>query len=96
MLVPVFCITPGGNGNMTENDGAWFAAKRFGYGAGLPIAWQGWALVAIILGLPLGLSLVVLPDRPGYFSVIVIGIAVLFMPLIARKTRGGWKWRSGK
>lgn len=22
-------------------DGDWFAPKRFGYGAGLPIAWQG-------------------------------------------------------
>lgn len=36
------------------NDGAWFAPKRLGYGAGLPIAWQGWLLlgghVAVILG----------------------------------------------
>ncbi len=22
----------------------WFAPKRYGYGAGLPIAWQGWVL----------------------------------------------------
>ena len=29
-----------------RDDGAWFAPKRFGYGAGLPIAWQGWALLA--------------------------------------------------
>ena len=27
------------------SDGDWFAPKRFGYGAGLPIAWQGWALI---------------------------------------------------
>lgn len=81
---------------MTENDGAWFAARRFGYGAGLPIAWQGWVVLAIIVGLPLGLSWLVLPDRPSYFSVMVIGITVLCMPLIAIKTRGGWKWRSGK
>ena len=24
---------------------AWFAPERYGYGAGLPIAWQGWALI---------------------------------------------------
>ncbi len=23
----------------------WFAAKRYGYGSGLPIAWQGWAVL---------------------------------------------------
>ena len=32
----------------------WFAAKRYGYGAGLPIAWQGWlvlsAYIAAIIG----------------------------------------------
>ena len=34
----------------------WFAPKRYGYGAGPPIAWQGWALtigfiaVAVALG----------------------------------------------
>jgi hypothetical protein len=27
------------------SDGDWFAPKRFGYGAGPPIAWQGWALI---------------------------------------------------
>ena len=28
-----------------NNDAAWFAQKRFGYGAGLPLTWQGWALL---------------------------------------------------
>ena len=23
---------------------SWFAPKRYGYGAGAPISWQGWAL----------------------------------------------------
>jgi hypothetical protein len=26
-------------------EGYWFAPKKFGYGAGLPTAWQGWALL---------------------------------------------------
>ena len=29
------------------NDGPdWFAPKRYGYGSGMPIAWQGWVLSA--------------------------------------------------
>ena len=81
---------------MTDNDGAWFAPKKFGIGAGLPIAWQGWALMAVMLGVPIGLAFVLLPASPGYFSAAVIGETVLFMPLTAAKTRGGWKWRNGK
>ena len=23
----------------------WFAPKRYGYGSGLPISWQGWAVL---------------------------------------------------
>ena len=29
----------------------WFAPKRYGYGAGLPITWQGWAIVLGYAGL---------------------------------------------
>lgn len=28
-----------------QNHHAWFAARRFGFGVGLPIAWQGWLLL---------------------------------------------------
>ena len=42
----------------------WFAPKRYGYGSGLPISWQGWVLtlgfvaLAILLSVssPTGLS----------------------------------------
>ena len=27
----------------------WFAPKRFGYGAGLPISWEGWAVLFLFL-----------------------------------------------
>ena len=33
----------------------WFAPKRYGYGAGLPISWQGWAIT---------LGFVAIVDRP--------------------------------
>jgi hypothetical protein len=30
-----------------EHDAYWFPAKRYGWGWGLPVAWQGW----VVLGL---------------------------------------------
>ncbi|HEY8538876.1 MAG TPA: hypothetical protein VIL28_08410 [Steroidobacteraceae bacterium] len=30
-----------------DNKSYWFPAKRYGWGWGLPIRWQGWAVMAI-------------------------------------------------
>ena len=29
----------------------WFPAKRYGWGWGLPVAWQGWLVLAVFFGL---------------------------------------------
>lgn len=74
------------------NDGAWFAPKRLGYGAGLPIAWQGWLLlgghVAVILG-----GTWLFQRRPEAVAAWVLLTTLLPLPIYAAKTRGGWKWR---
>lgn len=72
----------------------WFRPKRYGYGAGLPIAWQGWFLLAVHVGLILGLALL-FQDRPLAMVVIVVAAALLPMPLYAARTEGGWRWRWG-
>lgn len=80
------------------DDGAWFAPKRFGYGAGLPIARQGWALLAgyfVILGL--GVSLVQWDRQAGLVGAIalIVPATIVLFVIAARKTRGGWRWRWG-
>ncbi|MFG6282634.1 hypothetical protein [Sphingomonas sp. S6] len=72
-----------------EDDDAWFAAKRFGYGAGLPIAWQGWAVLVAYLAVVIGMSR--LWPHAAAFVVIPATIAVVWVA--HAKTRGGWKWR---
>jgi hypothetical protein len=82
---------------MTESDdGAWFAPKTMGYGAGLPIAWQGWVLLAVMMVAAVGLGVWLGPAHPGLAIGAVIGINLLFLPLIKARTRGGWRWRSGR
>ncbi len=73
----------------------WFAPKRYGYGAGLPISWQGWVLLLAYL-LLLGLAtLVIRYTWAGYFS-IVTTLTVALLVVMARTTRGGWRWRWGE
>lgn len=78
---------------------AWFAAKRFGYGAGMPIAWQGWALLAAWLGCLAGAGgLAQIGGGAGKtmaFALLVASSAI-FAAVAARRTEGGWKWRWGK
>ncbi len=77
----------------------WFTAKRFGYGAGWPIAWQGWALMAGYLAI---LAVVGWLDHQHDSRVRVMGFGLFvaatatFMTLVHKRTDGGWKWRWGK
>jgi hypothetical protein len=74
----------------------WFAPKRYGYGAGSPISWQGWALLAGYIVLIACAGLLLLPrNGPGYASILVI-LTALFTVIAARTTRGGWRWRWGE
>ena len=76
-----------------END--WFAPKRFGYGSGLPIRWQGWALVFGFSAALIGAAICLLPAHELLFTVITLIAAVVLTLISAQHTRGGWKWRWG-
>ncbi|MBD3729105.1 MAG: hypothetical protein IE933_05300 [Sphingomonadales bacterium] len=79
-------------------DDPWFAPKRFGYGAGLPIAWQGWALLASYAGLVIGLATLARgrPDLWAPLAIPAILAATLVLIVVSKRhTRGGWRWRWG-
>jgi hypothetical protein len=87
---------------MFFDDKPWFAPKRIGLGAGLPIAWQGWVVIALHVALVTAVTLFLVRFRPGIYhghrAVLLLIEAVIIglpMPLYAAKTRGGWKWRNG-
>lgn len=73
----------------------WFAPKRYGLGAGLPIAWQGWAVLAGFLALVAAAGYF-LGGNPLAQASIVIPALVALLIVIARTTRGGWRWRWGE
>lgn len=75
-----------------REDGAWFAPKRFGWGAGRPIAWQGWLMLLVHVAVMLGGALFLRNEAAKL--VWILTFAVLPMPLYAAKTRGGWRWRT--
>ncbi len=84
---------------MTDDDAdIWFEQRRKGFGAGMPIVWQGWVLligfVAVTLTGAALLTHVGPGPRAALIAVLVIAAAA-FVMLAMRHTRGGWRWRWG-
>lgn len=75
--------------------GDWFAPKRFGFGAGLPIAWQGWALIAAWAAVVFATMALLAPRHPMLAVIMVVILSIPMLVVSARHTRGGWKWRWG-
>lgn len=76
-----------------SDDGNWFAPKRLGYGAGLPIAWQGWALITGFIAVTAVAAVMLVPKHTGLFVAVAVIGAVALNIVAAQHTRGGWKWR---
>ncbi len=77
-------------------DGYWFAAKKFGYGAGLPIAWQGWVLLGGYIVMMAILAATFEHASEAVSIVLVASMVLLTIGLIVlakRRTEGGWRWR---
>ena len=74
----------------------WFAPKRYGYGAGPPLVWQGWAVTLSYVLLVTGAALGVLPHSVGAFVAIMLVATAILLVVCARTTRGGWRWRWGE
>jgi hypothetical protein len=73
----------------------WFAPKRYGYGSGVPIRWQGWAVIIAFVAIAILVSLA-LRDRPLVLVATIIPVATILLVICARTTRGGWRWRWGE
>lgn len=58
----------------------WFPAKRCGWGWGFPVSWQGWAVLALFVGLNLLGALWLSPEAGrGALHGYTAGLAVLFL-----------------
>lgn len=72
----------------------WFPAKRYGWGWGVPTAWQGWTVLILFFALVLLGAYLFLPSR-GPLSFLIYTTA-LCMGLICvcwlKGERPRWRW----
>lgn len=79
---------------MPDEPTYWFPAKRYGWGWGLPLVWQGWVVLAAFVTLiAIGVIFLLPSGGPLFFSGYV---AVLVVALVAVCWWKGepprWRW----
>ena len=85
--------------HLFSGDEPWFGEKRYGFGAGLPIAWQGWALLLSYISVMIGLGAVAERARGEALVGVIAGMLLASVAIVAiarARTRGGWHWRWGE
>lgn len=72
----------------------WFPAKKYGWGWGVPIVWQGWAVLAIFLILLVIGAFQFLPNaNPVVFIVYSILLCAILMAVCWLKGEPPrWRW----
>ncbi|HZE60916.1 MAG TPA: hypothetical protein VE085_10190 [Burkholderiales bacterium] len=83
---------------VSDKHAYWFPAKRYGWGWGLPLAWQGWAVLAAFISL-FGAGFFVFPPHRELASLLVY-VAVLCALLVLicwfKGERPRWRWGDGE
>lgn len=78
----------------TDEREIWFPAKRYGWGWGLPGAWQGWVVLAAYLVMVVAGAVYIDPDeQPLLFTGWLLGFSALLGAVCWLKgERPRWRW----
>ncbi len=74
----------------------WFPAKRYGWGWGMPCAWQGWVVLAAYVLLACGGAVFLKPDKNLGLWIAYVAILSVIMILICFLKGEKPRWRWGK
>ena len=79
---------------MREHKQFWFPAKRYGWGWGLPVKWQGWlALLAYVVVMAIGVNRWPPSEDMPAFVTVVLAASVAFVLVCWWKGEPPrWRW----
>ena len=74
----------------------WFPAKRYGWGWGLPSAWQGWVVFIIFIGLISTLPFAINPSENTslFVAAMIVSSVILIGICYAKGEPPKWRWGS--
>jgi hypothetical protein len=76
----------------------WFPAKRYGWGWGPPVTWQGWTVLIVwTAAFTAGVSLLLPTRRPVLYGVFVAAmIGIILAVCYAKGEPPRWRWGGDK
>jgi hypothetical protein len=75
------------------SDKYWFRAKQYGWGWGLPLTWQGWAVFVGWFAVFIPATVHFLPGRPAAFMVFTLLMGLLLVAICYIKGEPPrWRW----
>ncbi|VWD41747.1 hypothetical protein BLA50215_05438 [Burkholderia lata] len=80
---------------MTSTDKTiWFPAKRYGWGWGLPVAWQGWGVLMLFLIRIVGSGWLLPPHKsPFAYGGCIVGLTVILITVCwVKGEKPRWRW----
>jgi len=81
---------------MSNQPRYWFRAKRYGWGWGLPLVWQGWVVLAVFFALVLAGAVLVLPSRGQAAFVAYVVLLCALLVVVCWIKGEPPRWRNGK
>jgi hypothetical protein len=79
---------------MNNPEGYWFRAKRYGWGWGPPVRWQGWVVLIVWFAILIGAAARLMPAHPVSFLIFAAVMAAL-LTFICYLTGEPPRWRWG-
>jgi len=70
----------------------WFRAKRYGWGWGLPVVWQGWAVLFGFMIVVSCTALLAGKHLAIYFALLVVEVGVLIAICWKTGEKPRWRW----
>jgi hypothetical protein len=79
---------------MTDQDQTyWFRAKRYGWGWGLPLTWQGWTVFVVWLATFIVATLYLLPRRRLEHLILTLAMILVLVGICYKKGEPPrWRW----
>jgi hypothetical protein len=81
-----------------EKQDIWFPAKTYGWGWGMPCAWQGWVVMIVYIGIVVVGSIVIKPTVNIKLYLIVVIVSSLLFCLVCwwKGEKPAWRWGDKK
>lgn len=70
----------------------WFPAKRYGWGWGPPVCWQGWMVLAVYIVSVVLCAVFLLHDRVLHAACIIGSTAILVVLCWIKGEKPKWRW----